>query len=214
MRDKNLLINRVVKIYREKIYYFDTEGIYRSITLRELSSKIMLEKQSFTRFFEGVYTQIGKSYCNWSGLKETSQYFAKINATVARIAINKLKEGDSIEDFERIFAETDLKENLPAGLNRFITKIEKPDFGREPENFNEKTFDWISIEVCTVTEWAEDKRTYIKKHLDDIKKMVLESLSKSRKFQSYNVPINFLRLTDLVIRSNSTMVFKFELKKF
>lgn len=217
MRGKNLLVNCVIKFAHSTIYYFNAEGVFCSITLEKLKERLRKEKVDFWTYEyleKNMYTELANSYRKWTGtLKDTSKYFQDINCTIARMALSKLKEGDTIEDFERLMQETTLKENLPTGLNRFITKIAKPDFERDPENSNTKTFDWITIDVYIVKEWSEKRMDYIKKHIEEIKEMVLESISKSPSFKKYGVPINFLKLSNCVLRKDSTLVFTFELKQ-
>lgn len=75
-----------------------------------------------------------------------------------------------------------------SGLDRFITKIEKPAFIREPENDNKNTFDMIKMYVNICNDWPE-RKNYIKHNIKEIMRIVTGNLSENKTFQKYNVPI-------------------------
>lgn len=136
-----------------------------------------------------------------------------INITALKKAISKLKVGDSIETFEKIIDETKIeKREKPSGVDRFITKVEKPVFERVPENKNKKTFDFIRIDVGVLYDF-EGKMKYIRKNYEEICNIVLKKIEESKVFKSYGIPINFLKLGNVTfIKSMNIIQFLFEIK--
>jgi hypothetical protein len=145
-----------------------------------------------------------------------------------RSAGTYLEVGDTLDDYYRYLDECinyydviyqlrkvqGRSKPLPEGLDRFITKIDKPTFIRFPENPNKHTFDMIRVIVYTVTTWNTSKQQYFNKNFDEIREMVCNKLESNRTFVSYGVPIGCLAITDVLKNEEANSYeFIFELKQ-
>ena len=199
------ITNKVIRMRDKSIYYFDNQGVYRSVPLAKARS---MQLQNIDKlWYDGSY--------NVNVIRELQDKNLKINnVTLLLKVIAMLKEGDTIETFDEYLATTNIeKHEKPTGLNLFITKIEKPVFYREPSNKKPNTFDFIYIDVNIIQEWSEDRLTYIQKHKKQIFKMLLEQLEKNKSFQKFGVPINFLKVSRITLRRDSVLEFVLELKE-
>lgn len=196
------LTNKILRSRGGKIYYFDESGIYRSVLLSEVYS-IKLDNLSYLR-------PNGEIFSYWLFIDDLF-YVDDIRLVIK--AISMLKEGDTIEKFKTYLDTVELENHSrPSGLDRFITKIERPEFERIPTNPNKNTFDYIFVEVNIVQEWEGDRLTYIKKHKKQIFEMVLKKVQESKRFKKYGIPINFLKFTRVTLKRNSVLEFVLELK--
>lgn len=90
-------------------------------------------------------------------------------------------------------------------LNRFITKIDKPIMERDIDNTNTKSFDFIRLQMFTVT-YESDPLEIIKKYKKEILELALEKIEKSRGFKHYGLPVNFLKLDKFTYCRSSNMI--------
>lgn len=155
---EDVIKNKPIRKYEGKFYYFDKDGIYRCVSEEQLDEKQRIEWEDISRCFFArfIYLEIG-IMCN--------------NVRLTRKAISKLKVGDTLEVFDEYLENTTFqKHNKPENLDRFIAKINNPIFQRIPENFNKDTFDYIFIEIMILSEWEEDRLSYIYKNQEEILK--------------------------------------------
>lgn len=112
------------------------------------------------------------------------------------------------------FEVTKLKGTSNLYFARHYLKVGKIDIRRESGNTDTKTFDFIDVEVVLVAlETKEKIMKYVKTFKDRLLKEVLDKLKTSKRYQSYNVPIEYLHLHDIVITCDGLAVFMFELKQ-
>lgn len=196
------LTDVILRVKKGKVYYFDGKGIYRSTSVQRAWS---LKNSS-------VVGKNGKRRLD--AIVIVMEYFDYENGSLLIKAICSLKEGDTIEKFKQILETVEYEENpKPTGINRFVTKIEKPVFERVPENPKNNTFDYIFVDVNIVKDWEEDRRTYIQKYKKQICEMVLRKVQEDRTFKKFGVPVNFLKITSITLRKNSVLEFVLELKE-
>lgn len=183
------------------VFYFDENGIYRCISIEE--AKKHKELRPIIRI-DGSVSFDGSLYYS----------IGNINGNLLKKCICRLKVGDSIENLDNYISSTTLERRPKAeGIERFITKINRPIFARIPENPNKKTFDFIFMQVNIISKWEKDRGKYINDHLEEIKEIVIKKLKSSRSFQRYGVPVNFLRITKITLKRDNTLEFVLELKK-
>jgi len=186
-----------------KVYYFDQDGIYRCVSIEE--AKQHKELCPVIRNDESVFF-----------VRELSSFLAveNINLFLLRKCIcQQLKIGDSIADLDDYLSREEFEsKSKPEEIERFVTNIGTPIFTRVPENPNKGTFDFIFIQVNIISKWKEDRNKYIHGHLKEIKDMVIGKLKSSRSFKKYGVPVNFLRITRVTLKKDSTLEFVMELK--
>lgn len=112
-----------------------------------------------------------------------------------------------VKSRDRVKKEKQQEEEYPAFKYMFI-KETGIRVSRDIDNPNEKTFDFVSVEIFRGTYSVE----FIKQHKDEIIDAVLYKISKSRKFTKYNVPVSVLKL-DKVRLIGSDMILYFSVKK-
>lgn len=137
-----------------------------------------------------------------------------VNSVFLTMAYCKLKNSDTIEDLKRYYHNLNLQKKEPLKeLDYFVTKIGQPQYIRVPENTNVSTFDYIYVEVNLAITWKYDKKEYYIKNKEAIDNMVTNKIEKSKKFQKYNIPINFLNLARVSLKNQRRMLeFVFDLK--
>ena len=100
-------------------------------------------------------------------------------------------------------------------IERFVQRISRPSFEREPENQNRRTFDRIRIQVdLPVYRYPtfSSLAAAVRKHKHAIDQMVLDRLDADHAFHRYGVPLNFLKLTECTLRRDHALEYLFELK--
>lgn len=185
------------------VYYFDIDGIYRSIPICEAEEK---------RFSNLVILPEHNSYINFQAIRMILKDLVT-DYNLIRKAVAQLEVGDNIEKFEYYLLTSKYEKHLkPEGLDRFILGISDKDIiiGRGPENYNEKTFDYINVYVLICSEW-NNREQYIKDNLKEIAKRAVKKLKESKKFKKFGVTINFLKISKVQFTKN-TIIFTFELK--
>ena len=190
-----------LKRVKGKMYYFDSNGICKSVPVKEATflkydNEFSLTYPYYFPIQNGIYFNVTLD-----------------NRQLIQMAISRLKDGDTLEDFDNFLSEAHFtKHEKPTELDRFITKIETPTFLRYPENLNKNTFDLIYVDVNVLSNWDEDRLTYIQKNIKKITSRVLTVIDDSKTFQKYGIPINFLKVSRLTLRRNNILEFVFELK--
>lgn len=205
MRDNKYknLINCVMRIHGNKVYYFDESGIYQCMAVEEakenttLKNKVAIQLRGRDYFHKLVF--------------ETGLHIE--NSILFKSAVAKMKEGDTLEDLEKYVQETKIQRHpKPIGLDKFIIGIDKPIIQRETGNDNKKTFDFIFVEVRIILNWDGDRRKYIEENMKAIKDRVIKKVSADKSFKKFGVPVNILRLSRVTLRRDNILEFVFELK--
>lgn len=194
------IVNSAIRSCRGEFYYFDENGIYKKVSSTE-AEKIL--NNVFIR-------EDGSAFCSISyNIRDT------VNLNLFNKALGKLKIGDDFNKLRNIYQEIEFDfHERPEGLDRFITKIDSPQFIRMPQNQDLKVFDFIYIDVFVVTEWESDIYKYILANRKEITNKVINKLKNNKSFQKYSVPINFLKLTKCTYSKGQNFIrFVFELKK-
>ena len=119
----------------------------------------------------------------------------------------------SIDDFKDIYREVYYLKNLSVGsdCDALVTKIDRPIFYRETGNDNTHTFDFIKVNMCLRYEF-ENKHNFILQHQQDLKELAVMKIENSKQFKKYDIPIEFLKLSNAVLRCDDVLEFTFELK--
>lgn len=105
-----------------------------------------------------------------------------------------------------------LELQMPFEIYNFITSIGCVSIEREPENKDKSTFDFIRVYASTKAISLEEKRQILSTHKREILRLILTKIKRSPNFQRYDIPINFLRLTQCTLTRDQQIVFVFELK--
>ena len=137
---------------------------------------------------------------------------------VWRKAVSKFQIGMTLNECINIFLKTELEQGAPQELSpvdRLVQYIAPPIFERVPENSNEATFDHIRMNVGLPSYQFSWKalQDEVKKYQREICQRVLQRLECDRHFKRYGVPINFLKVSDIILRRDFSIEFIFELKE-
>ena len=205
-RDKGQLTLRGLTLPKNARYFFKKLNNDWVIERKQISFyRSIIGDLFFQDNIDGHYPMLYTMF--FKSLEENDTYEdmkAKLNKTIETYIEVYEKRADNFINNIKPYSEN--------GLDRFVTKIEKPMFIRVPENTNKKTFDIIKVIVGTCVEWP-NRNKFIKENAKDIYKMVLKKLEDDKSYQKFNVPIGCLALTELKERYDHTLDFTFELKK-
>ena len=196
-----------------------------------------LPAKSIEEYFELVKLHFGFDGCKIiqiTGKREVDYYYEEVHKNnrfaptyiireytgeeytheSVRKVFERLKPGDTVSVLERYLKEfgevkTCCEDEF---LHKFITKIDSPKFYRFPENKNTKTFDYIQMRVCVVQNWPCDKMKFVKANYKSILEEVLKKVEENARFKSFGIPVNFLKVTEFVLRKNSSIEVILEIK--
>lgn len=145
--------------------------------------------------------------------------YSSFNMNVWSKASRQFKVGMTLTDCIKIFLDTELEINAPLELpylDRLIQRIEAPEYERVPENLNEATFDRIRVYVYLprymFNTWDE-LRGAVKENRSEIDRRVLQKIETDRHFKKYKVPINFIKLSTVILRRTYALEYIFELRE-
>lgn len=204
------LTNTVIRINGKKFYFFDENGKYTYLTEKNiLPSDVFIENVQIIMTGNIVY-YFSKTR------RELAELIKAENQVLLRVAMVNLKVGDTIQNLKNNYENATLQKIiLPEGVQRFVTRISRPEFVCTPENPNKNnTFDYIHVYIGIVSEWETDRKKYIKDNIREINNMVLDKLRNDRSFLKYGVPEKFLRVAKItLIKRTSELHYVFELKK-
>ena len=199
------LKNMVIRRKSEKYIFFNNEEVIETLNQTEILKSDVINlcvTISGTLYFSDIEIN-----------KFNSTEF--VNRVFLTMAYCKLKNGDTIEDLKQYYHNSSFQKREPlTELDYFVTKIGQPQYIRVPENTNANTFDYIYVEVNLAITWKYDKKEYYIKNKEAIDKMVTDKIEKSKKFQKYNIPINFLNLTRISLKNQRRILeYVFDLKR-
>lgn len=142
------------------------------------------------------------------------------NMNVWRKAASRFEVGMTLEECIGIFLKTGLIHDAPRELSpvdRLVQYIAPPIYERDPENRDKAVFDRIRVTVglprYRFHSW-EALRNEVKTYQGEICQQVLRKLEQDRLFKRYGVPLNFLRLSHVMLMRDFSMEFIFELKEW
>ena len=190
------LTNTVFRIRGGRFYFFDENEKYTCLKEKEILPSNIFIGEVFVRDAKHV-----SYYCDLQ-VRQLAKVLDVTNLNILRKALGKLNVGDTLDILKEycnggIILE---KTNLPDGLERFVTRIQRPEFVCEPENPNKyTTFDYIHVYVGIIEEWKTDRKKYIEEHKKEITKMVFDKIEKDRTFLKYGIPINFLKVSKITL---------------
>lgn len=172
----------------ENILFFDSTKILRMVSIDETDYYEYECSNTWLRRYKSIM-----GYLN---------YFAKV--------------GDSFDDvlYKGLRAQTIVlhPEDLPRPviLKTFAPKFERAIDSTQPKS----SFDWIKVEISLNSSLMSRKEmfSYINKHKAKFDKEALKSIEESTKWKKYDIPINVLKVTDLVFRNDFMLEYTFALK--
>ncbi len=148
----------------------------------------------------------------------TVRDYSSFNMNVWAKAASQFKVGMTLTEGIHIFLETKLDVrgagNL-AYIDRLIQHIHPPEYERVPENTNEATFDRIRVSVglprFMFQTWDELKAA-VRENRKEIDLRVIQRIESDRQFKKFNVPINVIMLSEILLRKDYSLEYIFEIK--
>ncbi len=203
------VLNTVYLVKDEKYYFFNSEGIYSCLDEKNmLKLGIRIQIYRNRRDYKYVAVRLDKLK-KILGKEEYDRDFLKE-------VLFRLKVGDKLEQIEECYNEL-IKENEKwlVSVERFVTRIYKPEFVCTPENSKKaQTFDYIHVDVNLIKEWNTDKIEFVNENQKKIHAMVLESIKNDSQFKKYGITINCLKIARVTLRRDlSSIHYVLELKK-
>ncbi|MBR6252696.1 MAG: hypothetical protein IKR04_02520 [Clostridia bacterium] len=206
--DRNELKNCAFNIKGKTVYYFDENGIVRTFPYDE--AKEHVEIKGLLGGLDGhIYIDFWKVHFN---------IFERVKFNVLKMVLEKIKEGDTIDDMEHYINTLYPKppgERKQDELDRFICRFYKPEFLRLPENTKKNTFDFIVVEVSVLSQEAlPDRDDFLKQNIKEILTRLVEKIENSATFKKYGIPSKCLKATEVTLHKKiSILKVVFELKQ-
>ena len=199
------LKNMVIRRKSKKYIFFNNEEVIETLNQTEIL------KSDVINLCVTIYGTLYFSDIEINKFNSTEF----VNRVFLTMVYCQLKNGDTIEDLKQYYHNSSFQKREPlTELDYFVTKIGQPQYIRVPENANANTFDYIYVEVNLAITWKYDKKEYYVKNKEAIDKMVTDKIEKSKKFQKYNIPINFLNLTRVSLKNQRRILeYVFDLKR-
>lgn len=191
------VLNSPIRQVGGNTYFFNDEEIY---TLDQGSQLFKYEgKHRFSLFQVKDYTSFNNNV--WSK------------------AMKQFQPGMTLTECIRLFLDTKLEikpdVELPF-IERLIQRVDAPEYERVPENQNEATFDRIRVYVglprYMFKTWGELKAAVMENRAE-IDRRVLQKIETDRHFKKYKVPINFIKLSTVLLRRTYALEYIFELRE-
>lgn len=184
--------NVALKVRKGYVWYFDEAGIY--------------QKKSW----EDAYN-LGIANVDKVG----NVYMAEFGHTGLNIpnefsALNKLKEGESWEDFLQLAKDLQTVKEIveESDVNTFVTKVEVVKIDRVRSVLPNRPIKFIWCEAYVYEYWY-DKANFIEEHADEITQIVLQTLAKNKAFQSFGVSVDTLKCQYAKFKDEGRIRFKF-----
>lgn len=193
------IINKPISQHKGKTYYFNENEVYS------------LDNEPRLFPHEGRI-----KFRRFEVLGETC-----FNMRVWIKAVSSFEVGATLKECIEIFLRTELVYKVPqesSPLDRLVQYISPPVYERAPENKDDDddVFDYIRMTVglprYQFNSW-EDLKAEVKKYQREIYQQVVHRLTDDRQFKRYGVPLNFLKLSDVILRHDFALEFIFELKR-
>ena len=96
--------------------------------------------------------------------------------------------------------------------NELVMSIRKPIFERYTGNKNTDTFDVIRVEECLSVYGKEDLLSECKRRQKELIQLAVNTITESKQWQKYNIPINCLKIYNIVLTNEKTLMISFCLK--
>lgn len=126
--------------------------------------------------------------------------------------IKTLKEGISIVEF--LSEIIDYSNSTIGEIEDFIINCEIM-ISKETDNNRRKTFDFVKVD-CITPLYRDNlnHREFIENHKRALLEYIIDKIANDIDFKSYNVSVNFLKLTSFVLTKSKHLNLIFELKDF
>lgn len=130
---------------------------------------------------------------------------------IFRREVIKSYEGYSMKEF---INESPIHNYDNSSFDSLIASIENPILSKYTDSIKKETFDLIKVNINLISRdrKKEELIKLIKENKKEIDKKVIEKIKSSKDFQKFNVPINVLKCTNIVLRTDLVLEYTFEFK--
>lgn len=197
-----ITINNIV-LSRLSLYYSNTEfsdPLRRQVCLKLNTKDIKCLLMSSNSYYKLSDLEVPKGYTIPGQFRKAAKQVnigCDINTLCLKvIEVIKVINSDVYSDeFERLFT------------------IKQPSIERYVVNTNKKTFDIVRVNISLTDYNRANQREQIKKFRSRLFKEVIAKISNSKRFQSYNLPVNFLKLDKVTLTCDSQLNMLFVLRE-
>ena len=95
--------------------------------------------------------------------------------------------------------------------NDFVISVHRPVFQRYTGNENENTFDNVRLEI--ILREQNNMMQQCIEHKKEILDAAVDKLKSSKSFRKYGVPVNFLKVYDMVLTKDNCIILSLCLKE-
>lgn len=149
--------------------------------------------------------------CNEESIEVIKEITKCTDIRTIGMACRRSYDGMEIVAFKNLVTEINkMRSKNKSEFDKFFT-VKPVRFERETGNKKKNTFDFIRVDVG-VPECRKDKVEFIKSNIGELNQRVLKKIENNKRFQKFGVPINFLKLSNVVLRCDDLIEFTFELK--
>lgn len=184
--------SRAARVLRDKVYFFDKDDT------------CVCRKREDTE------------HCIWLLPEYVGLHFSP---GLWKKACCQFSEGLTLWDCLLIYVQTQL--SIPQKVHfsekeRFIQKVCIPEIVCDSDNYNKSTFDRVHLVINlgkeVFPEWIDTVEA-VRRYRKELDALAINRIANDRVFRKYNVPLNFLKLSELRLKRNYTLEYVFELKQ-
>ena len=207
---EQLLDEAVVLIYHamNKTSYIveDSTGIYNT-DIKALYGKLLVTglEYDYAQIYNKTVSSLPgpKRYCN------SNIFFTRITKKEKRYSLQEAISYLKLNKYE-----FGLKERSIEEVSDPIISITAPDITRKFGNNNKETFDFVTVELLLRRNLGiQDMEAYVKENLELFNKRVLGKIAMNKKYQSYGVPVEYLKLYSIGTHMKTGVRMMYELKR-
>lgn len=99
-------------------------------------------------------------------------------------------------------------------FQQFVQSIGRPRFGRDIDNPNTSTFDWVTVSVGLGHTFGDlpNTKKAVEEFRKEIDEMVLTAIRDDKRFEKFGIPLEFLEITDCTVCHDYSIQYSFEIK--
>ncbi len=206
----HILDEAVVIIYQVKnkrtIIIEDSTGIHGT-DIENIQGRYLIT--DIDNYYSKAYMN---QVCSLKGTKK----FCNVNTFFTRISKkeNRYSLEEALDYLRAHPEEFMMKERDKSETEDPIISVSLPDITRKAGNDDKNTFDFVAVELLLRHDLnIKDMKAYVKKNLQILNKRALDKIAENRKYQSFGVPVEYLKLYSIGTHMKTEVRMMYELKK-
>ncbi|OON85774.1 hypothetical protein BXO88_10990 [Oribacterium sp. C9] len=183
----------------------DSDGIFIA-EISDLYEKLLVSglEHDYTQIYNRTISGLPgpKRYCN------SNVFFTRMAKKEKRYSLK-----DSMNYLKLNRYEFALKERSKEEISDPIISVSTPDITRKFGNDNKETFDFVVVELLLRHDLGiQDMDAYVKENLQMLNKRALDKIAVNKKYQSFDVPVEYLKLYSIGTHMKTGVRMMYELK--